>query len=82
MRFMMMIMSDERVGAGRPPDPELIAAIGKLTEEMIRAGVVLETGGLLPTATGARLRLAGGEVTVTERRSGASASPSVAASVK
>jgi hypothetical protein len=43
-----------------------MAAIGKLTEEMTRAGVILETGGLLPSSKGARVRLAGGKLTVTD----------------
>jgi len=41
-------------------------AIGKLGEEAAKAGVMVEMGGLLPTAMGARLRLAGGKLTVTD----------------
>ena len=66
MRFMMMIKATRNSEAGMPPSPELMAAIGKFTEEGIRAGVVLDTGGLLPSAMGARLRIAGGQVTVTD----------------
>ncbi len=66
MKFMMMIKADKNYEAGVPPDPRLMAAIGKLTEDMTKAGVVLETGGLLPSSKGARLRLAGGKVTVTD----------------
>jgi hypothetical protein len=43
-----------------------MAAIGKLTEELTRAGVVLETGGLLPSAMGVRVNVADGKVTVTD----------------
>jgi hypothetical protein len=50
--------------AGEPPSPELMQAIGKLTEEQMKAGVVLETGGLFPTAMGARVKVANGKVTV------------------
>ena len=49
-----------------PPSKELITAIDKLTEELTKAGVLLENGGLLPSSKGARLRLAGGKVTVTD----------------
>jgi hypothetical protein len=66
MKFMMMIKADRDYEAGAPPSPELMAAIGKLTEEMTRAGVILETGGLLPSSKGARVRLAGGKLTVTD----------------
>jgi hypothetical protein len=42
--------------AGLPPDPRLIAAIGKLSEDMAKAGVLVDAGGLYPSATGARIR--------------------------
>jgi hypothetical protein len=64
MRFMMMIKGDKDYEAGVPPSPALMAAIGKLTEEMAKAGVVVEGGGLLPSSQGALVRLAGGKLTV------------------
>lgn len=60
MRFMMMIKTPE---AG-PPSVELLAAVGKLSQEMAAAGVLLEAGGLASSAKGARVRLAGAKVTV------------------
>lgn len=66
MRFMMMIKGDNDYEAGRPPKPELLAAIGKLTADMVRAGVVLETGGLLPSSRGAKVRVSGGKLTATD----------------
>jgi len=63
MRFMMMIKSDEKAG---PPSAELVAAIGQLGAEMAKAGVLLEMGGLFPSAAGAKLRLSGGKVTVND----------------
>jgi hypothetical protein len=59
MRFMMMVKSAE--GSGRPPEA-LMAAIGKLTEEAIKAGTMVETGGLAPAAHGARVRVSRGQV--------------------
>ena len=41
-------------------------AIVKLAEEGFKAGVLVETGGLLPSAMGARVRLSGGKLTVTD----------------
>jgi hypothetical protein len=61
MRFMMMVKADENSG---PPSPELGAAIGQLTQEMVQAGVLLDLGGLLPSAMGAKIRVSGGKVSV------------------
>lgn len=66
MRFMMMVKADPSFEAGVPPKPELIAAIGKLTEEMTRSGVMVQTGGLMPSAKGARVRVAGGRITAVD----------------
>jgi hypothetical protein len=61
MRFMMIVKSAERSG---PPPKELMDAIDKLSEEAAKSGTMLGGGGLGPTATGARVRLSGGKVTV------------------
>lgn len=63
---MMMVKADADYEAGVPPDPRLLAALGKLSEDMTKAGVLLEMGGLLPSATGARVRVAGGKLNVTD----------------
>jgi len=51
---------------GAPPDPRLMAAIGTLTEEMTKAGILVGTGGLMPSALGATARLSGGKVVITD----------------
>ena len=61
MRFMMIVKSAERSGF---PPKELMEAIGKLSEEASNAGTMLGSGGLGPTALGARVRLSGGQLTV------------------
>jgi hypothetical protein len=63
MRFMMMVKTAERSG---PPPKELMDAMEKLAEEATKAGEMIETGGLGPTAAGSRVRLAGGKITVTD----------------
>ncbi len=63
MRFMIMVKSDENMG---PPPKALMVAIGKLGEEAMRAGVMVETGGLLPSAMGARVRLSAGKLMITD----------------
>ncbi len=62
MRFLMMTTSDQSQSA--PPTPELYAEMGKLIEEMSKAGVLLATGGLSPHPT--RIKNAGGKITVTD----------------
>jgi len=66
MRFMMIVKGDKNYEAGAPPKPELLAAIGKLSEEMIKAGVLLDMGGLLPSSKGARINVKQGKLTVTD----------------
>jgi hypothetical protein len=61
MRYMMIVKHKEAQGM---PPKELMDAIGKLTEEAIKAGTLLGNGGLLPTGAGASVRLSGGRVTV------------------
>jgi hypothetical protein len=63
MRFMAMVKSAENSG---PPPKELMDAISKLGEEGTKTGVLVETGGLLPSSAGARIRLSGGKLTVTD----------------
>jgi hypothetical protein len=63
MRFMTMVKAAEHSG---PPPQALMEAIGRLGEEAGRAGVMVEMGGLLPSGAGARVRLEGGKVTVTD----------------
>jgi hypothetical protein len=63
MRFMMIVKSAERSGF---PPKELMEAIGKLSEEASNAGTMVGSGGLGPTALGARVRLSGGQLTVTD----------------
>jgi hypothetical protein len=63
MKFMMIVKSAER--SGYPPN-ELMDAIDKLSEESAKAGTMVGGGGLGPTALGARVRLSGGKITVTD----------------
>jgi hypothetical protein len=66
MRFMMMVKADRNYEAGAPPSPELMEAMDRLIEDTKRAGVLLETEGLLPSFAGARVRADGGKLTVTD----------------
>jgi hypothetical protein len=63
MRFMMIVKHAEQQG---PPPKELMDAIAILAEEDVKAGTMIGSGGLGSTALGARVRLSGGRVTVTD----------------
>src|SRR6266699_2553749 len=63
MRFMIIVKHPENQG---PPPKSLMNAIAKLSGEADKAGTMLGSGGLAPTAQGARVRLSGGKVTVTD----------------
>jgi len=63
MRFMMIVKHAENQGF---PPKELMDVIAKQAEEETKAGRMIGSGGLLPTAQGARVRLSGGKVTVTD----------------
>jgi len=43
-----------------------MAKMGKLIEDEMKAGTLLATEGCLPTALGARVRISGGKLTVTD----------------
>jgi hypothetical protein len=49
-----------------PPPPELMEAIMQLGAEATKAGALLDTAGLAPSAAGARVELAAGKVSVTD----------------
>jgi hypothetical protein len=59
MRFMMLVKAAENSG---PPPKGLMDAIAKLAEEAVKAGRMIETGGLAPTAMSTRVRLSKGKV--------------------
>ena len=63
MRFMTMVKTAENQG---PPPPALMEAIARLGEEGFRNGTLVEMGGLMPSATGALVRLKRGKLSVTD----------------
>jgi hypothetical protein len=65
MRFIMMHKADKNSEADVPPSPELVVSMGKLMEEMAKAGVLLAGEGLQPSSKGVRLKFSGGKRTVT-----------------
>lgn len=63
MRFLSIYKSAEK---GVPPTQEEMDRMGKLIEHWTKAGYLLGAEGCLPSATGARIRLANGKVNVTD----------------
>jgi hypothetical protein len=66
MRFLGLLKADEHSESGAPPSKELMEKMGPFMEEITKAGVLLSTAGLQPSAKGTRVRLSGGKVTVTD----------------
>jgi hypothetical protein len=66
MRFMLQVRADRDTEAGVLPTKELVAAMGRFNEEMIRAGIMLAADGLHASSKGARVSFAGGKPSVIE----------------
>jgi len=64
VRFMMIVKASKDSEAGKLPSDEMIAAMGKYNEELMKAGVLVELGGLQSSAKGARVRFSSGKTTV------------------
>jgi hypothetical protein len=65
MKYLTFIRHSESYRQSPPPQA-LMEAMGKFVERTRRDGVLVDTGGLLPSKDGARIRLAGGKITVTD----------------
>ncbi len=65
MKYLSFIRHSESYRESGPP-PALMEAMGKFVETSFRDGTLVDTGGLLPSTDGARVRLAGGKLTVTD----------------
>ena len=64
MRFMVMVKANEDSEAGVMPSQELLTAMGKYNEELVKAGVMLAGEGLQASSKGARVRFSGKDRTV------------------
>ncbi|MFJ4472116.1 YciI family protein [Streptomyces sp. NPDC089424] len=65
-RYLSLVQIDEKNAPAEGPSPELMQRMGELIEEMTKAGVLLDTAGLTPTAQGTRVRYEGGQISVTD----------------
>ena len=62
MRFMYIVTSADH----GQPTPQLLEAMHKLADREIKAGRMLDNGGLMPLATGAQVRIADGKLSVVD----------------
>lgn len=59
MRVVVIVKATADSEAGALPDAELLAAMGRFNEELVKAGVMLAGEGLHPSSRGKRVRFAG-----------------------
>src|SRR5215475_13072124 len=64
MRFMVIVKASKESEAGVLPSKEILAAMGKFNEELVKAGVMLAGEGLQASSRGARVRFEGKKRTV------------------
>jgi hypothetical protein len=65
MRYFGYTLGDESVPMP-PPDPEVMEKMEVFVKEAMGAGVLVATGGIAPTAMGAKISLSNGEYTVVD----------------
>ena len=66
MRVMVMVKATEESEAGVMPSTELLEAMGRYNEELVKAGIMLDGEGLKPSSEGARVRFSGKNRTVVD----------------
>jgi hypothetical protein len=66
MRFMMLIKASKDPVPGKLPNKEAFEEMGKFNEQIAKAGILLDMGGLQSTSKGAKIKFAGGKKTVVD----------------
>jgi hypothetical protein len=66
MKFMMIVKANKESEAGVMPSEELLSAMAKYNEELMKAGVLVDLTGLQPSSKGFRVKFSGGKRTVTD----------------
>lgn len=65
-RYLSMVRVDEQNPPSEAPDPGFGERMGALLEEITKAGVMLDTAGLLPTSQGTRVTWSDGRFSYTD----------------
>ncbi|ACD18593.1 MULTISPECIES: YciI family protein [Paraburkholderia] len=66
MRVMVMVKATAESEAGQMPGTELIEAMGRYNEELVKAGIMLGGDGLKPSSKGVRVKFSGKDRTVVD----------------
>jgi hypothetical protein len=66
VRYMMLLKATPDSEAGKMPSAELIVAMGKFNEQLIKAGVFLAADGMQASSKGARVFFSGDKRTVVD----------------
>jgi len=66
MKVMVIVKATKNSEAGIMPDEQLITAMGKYNEELVKAGVMLAGEGLHPSSRGKRIHISGAARSVTD----------------
>jgi hypothetical protein len=66
MRYLGYTLADEAATPASEPSPELYERMGRFVEDAVKAGVIVATGGLAPSAEGAKITLKAGEFSVVD----------------
>lgn len=66
MRVMVIVKATKDSEAGEMPSQEMLAAMGKFNEELVKAGIMLDGDGLKPSSQGKRVRFSGTKRSVTD----------------
>jgi hypothetical protein len=64
MRVMVIVKASKDSEAGKMPSVELLTAMGKFNEELVKAGVLLGADGLQASSKGKRVRFSGSKRTI------------------
>jgi hypothetical protein len=64
MKVMMLMIANPHAEAGQPPTEEALLAMHQYNEELEKAGVLLDLGGLTPPSRGVRIHYSGTKRTV------------------
>jgi len=64
MRFVVLLRAGRTPESGALPNSALLASMGRYTEDLVKAGVLLAAEGLQPSSTGALVRFDGDTLSV------------------
>ena len=66
MKFLVLSKATKNSEAGVHPEQKVIVEMMRFNEEMVKAGVLLDAGGLYPSSQGKRLRVVGNSQQITD----------------